>query len=71
MSTNGPTPWFLLVWITSAIAYDLWVCLAMTPEQTISAFLLRLSLRWPLLPLAICFGIGVLAGHLFWPQQPK
>jgi hypothetical protein len=67
----NPTFWFLIVWIAALVLWDTWVLVRLGPDFTISALLLRWSLRWPFLPLAAAFGLGILTGHLFWPQTRK
>jgi hypothetical protein len=45
--------------------YDLTVYLTHGHEATVSAVILTTSRRYPILP----FMLGVLIGHLLWPQQ--
>lgn len=55
--------WTLAIGIVVLGLIDLW--LGSQPGQvTISAYLLSLSRHYPMLPLAV----GVLLGHIFWPQ---
>lgn len=59
----------LLQWIGAGIvavvaAIDLWL-LRKGEANTISARIARLSVRWPIIP----FVLGVLAGHLVWPNR--
>ncbi|OAI41009.1 hypothetical protein AYO40_00580 [Planctomycetaceae bacterium SCGC AG-212-D15] len=44
--------------------YDLIAALFMPPGSTISAILLDLARKHPILPLLT----GIVLGHLFWPQ---
>ena len=69
MTTLNPNVWFLLAWLAAVVAWDVAVYVMAGPGCTISATLLRAAQRQPLLPLAVCFALGVLAGHLFWPQR--
>ncbi len=45
--------------------WDLYAGLYYGPTATVSAFLLSVARRHPILP----YLIGILTGHLFWPQQ--
>lgn len=44
--------------------YDVFAALFMPPGSTISAIVLNLAQRYPILPLLV----GIVLGHLFWPQ---
>lgn len=39
------------------------------PEATISHQLLQAAREHPVVPLVIGWAIGLLCGHLFWPQH--
>jgi len=63
--TKFGTVWVIAVCAAALIGWDVYA--AMSPTQpTISALALMVS-RHPVVP----FLGGVLAGHLFWPQQVK
>ena len=46
------------------IVYDIFILLDKGVEQTISSVLLKLGQKYPIIP----FGIGVVFGHIFWPN---
>jgi len=48
-------------------AYDIWAIATAGYDASISVVVLDWSRRAPVLP----FAVGVLAGHLFWPQTDK
>lgn len=61
------TKWVLLgVTIVLAI-FDIWIINNEYWQSTISAVVLERSIRHPIIP----FVIGIIAGHLFWPQRRK
>ena len=51
--------------IVILIAYDVWVFIEPSPADTISEVLLRAASGNPIIP----FALGVVFGHLFWPQR--
>lgn len=55
----------ILVLAAVAIAWDVFVAVEPTAGDTISELTLAASMVFPALP----FGIGVLCGHLFWPNS--
>ena len=58
----------LLVAMTLAlIAWDIYVAITPTPGDTISEVVLAFARRHPVLG----FAIGVVCGHLMWPQRIK
>jgi uncharacterized membrane protein YhdT len=64
--TKFGTVWVIGLCAVVLIGWDIYA--AMSPNQpTISALTLNFALAHPILP----FLTGVLAGHLFWPQQVK
>ena len=44
--------------------YDVFAALFLPPDSTVSAIVLDLAKRYPILPLLV----GIVLGHLFWPQ---
>lgn len=48
------------------IGYDVW--LYATSAPTLSEQLLDLARKAPIVAFAVGLAVGVLAGHLFWPQ---
>lgn len=46
------------------ILWDIYVAVEPTPGDTISEVLLGWAMQHPIIP----FAIGVVCGHLFWPQ---
>jgi hypothetical protein len=48
--------------------YDLLPALSAAPGDTISEMTLAWWRRRPIIPLAMGLGLGVLLGHLGWPQ---
>lgn len=65
-STKFKTTWILAVVCIALAIWDLYA--RKQPEGTISEVLLSSARNSPLLPLFV----GILLGHLFWPQQvPK
>lgn len=64
--TKFSTFWVLLVAAGGLIGWDIYA--AMSPTQpTISALTLAMAHGHPVIP----FCLGVLGGHLFWPQVEK
>ena len=55
---------FLVATLLAVGAYDWWLYLTEGPSATISAEVLSTSRKWPVVPLLV----GILMGHLFWPQ---
>lgn len=64
MSLNVFTVWFLVTVLAGATLVDVWLSLHGGQEATISATIWMLSQQYPVLP----FILGLLAGHLLWPQ---
>lgn len=65
----NPTPCFLILWIAALVLWDVWMYLAVDPAWTVSATLLRWTFDRPLVPLIVVFALGLVIGHLFWPQE--
>ena len=64
--TRFGTLWVLLSAAAALVGWDIYA--AMSPTQpTISALTLALAHAHPVLP----FSLGVIMGHLFWPQVEK
>ena len=53
--------------VVSAIVYDVIAYAHGGVDATISRITLAWAHRWPLVP----FSVGVLCGHLFWPQSTE
>lgn len=51
------------------IGYDFVVAYDKTPGNTISEIVLDFSLKHPIVPFVLGAIMGILAGHLFWPQR--
>jgi hypothetical protein len=56
----------LLALLAATAAIDVWLGLDGVPGNTFSANLRRLGRHWPFTRLVVCFGLGVVAGHLYW-----
>ena len=59
------TMWVILAMVTMLIAYDFYANARWGWDGTISAQIVALSYRHPLIP----FLSGVLCGHLFWQHR--
>jgi hypothetical protein len=55
----------ILLWAVALAAYALYAAVFLPREMQVSATLLRLARRWPVIP----FALGVLLGHWFWSQE--
>jgi hypothetical protein len=61
----------LLTAVLGLVAYDVYLAVRWGYEATISYQLLQASRAEPIIPLALGLVLGILLGHLFWPQgQP-
>ena len=63
--------WFgviFLVGIVLIAALDIYRLMKFGFEATLSWYLYRNSLSYPIIPAAIGFVVGLLFGHLFWDQ---
>jgi hypothetical protein len=65
--TRIATQTILLVVAALLGIYDVWVIAASGYDASVSVIIVDWSRQLPILP----FAIGVLAGHLFWPQIDK
>lgn len=50
----------IVVWL-----FDWYAIVKDRPRETVSAMLLEWSQAWPILPLLV----GIVIGHLFWPNR--
>ena len=55
----------LIVCVAALIVWDVFAAAFGGPGATISELTLGTSLRHPVIP----FAVGVVCGHLFWPQK--
>jgi TRAP-type C4-dicarboxylate transport system permease small subunit len=60
------TTWVLAGTLLVIGGYDVWALIWAGEEFTVSHTILELSRAHPLVPLLV----GLLLGHLFWPQEP-
>ena len=65
--------WVLFgVWLSSAVValvlMDFWLLTTGGTEHTFSAVLLAAAQRRPIVAAVVGLVMGVLLGHLFWPQ---
>lgn len=60
------TTWLLFVILVMVGAYDIYAGWMFGNDATISVYVLLIARRWPVLPLIV----GLVLGHLFWPQSP-
>ena len=67
MTTRQLTGVLLIITTVAVIAYDVAIYFVAGGDATISDIVLEYSWRHPVLP----FAIGVLCGHLLWPQYVK
>ncbi len=58
----------ILIGFTGLIVYDVYLAAQGGYENTISYRCLQVARREPLLPLVVGLVLGLLLGHLFWPQ---
>lgn len=58
---------FVGSFVAIAIIYDVFIIIKKGKEQSISAFMIRLAYKHPIIP----FAMGVLMGHLFWAMNPN
>ena len=64
--TKFTTTWVIGLLAAVLIGWDVYAAMSAT-VPTVSAVSLRVAMQHPVLP----FLAGVIAGHLFWPQQVK
>ena len=65
MTDRRKTIAILIVFVLVLIAWDVYVFLTPGDGDTISEITLGFAMRHPVLP----FALGVLCGHLLWPQR--
>lgn len=67
--SKGPifTGWFLVIWVTVFLVWELFALGYYGAEATISYVMIDWSTHYPVLAL----GIGVLMGHFFWQLNRK
>jgi hypothetical protein len=63
--TKTVTVLLIVLTILTLGVWDVYAVANETPGDTISEIVLKASLRRPIIP----FIIGVVCGHLFWPQE--
>ena len=56
---------FIILTVVVVSAYDVWVILYKGKYESISAYIIRISKKMPLVVLLI----GILLGHLFWSMD--
>jgi hypothetical protein len=61
---NTITKFLIFVLVALSVAYDVLAYVRGGVDSTISRVVLAWAQRWPPIP----FSVGVLCGHLFWPQ---
>lgn len=66
-NTRKVTISILVAAVLALIAWDVVVAMNPTPGDTISEITLAFAMRHPALP----FAVGVVCGHLFWPQYRR
>jgi hypothetical protein len=59
--------WLLLV-VSSVAALDVWLYGRGGYHATISYMFLTAAERWPVVSFVVGLALGLLGGHLFWPQ---
>lgn len=59
------TAWFMVIFTMIVILFDLYVGTEKGAEMTISRQLLVIGTHYPVL----VFIMGLLFGHIFWPQR--
>ena len=62
----------VLMFVAAAglIAWDVVVATNRTRDDTISEVTLGFAMRHPIATFAIGLSLGIIFGHLFWPQFP-
>lgn len=63
------TRWLLV--LAAVVIYDLYVWHTAGLDYMLSRQLLFLDQEFPITKTVFAFGLGVLFGHFFWPQQVK
>jgi hypothetical protein len=59
------TLYFIYFIIAAVAIFDVWVILAKSKQESISAYIIRGSRKYPLVTLIV----GVVLGHLYWPMR--
>jgi hypothetical protein len=59
------TALFILLTIIVIFGFDLWVILKRGKQQSVSAYIIRYSKRYPIAP----FLLGIVCGHLTWSMS--
>lgn len=62
--TKNVTIFFIFAAVLVLGGWDIYAAFNGTPGDTVSEIVLEASLRRPVVP----FVVGVICGHLFWPQ---
>lgn len=66
MTAKAITQYGIIATVVLWIGWDVYVAFFNNePGDTISRVVLEWSQAWPIIPLAV----GVVAGHLWWPQR--
>jgi len=65
MTSRAITAWTIYLLLTAIIMFDTVMIVNKTSGDTISEITLAAARKWPI----IAFAIGVVVGHLFWPQR--
>ncbi len=65
MTLDPITIGFILFIVALVTVYDVWTLVRRGYNTTISWTLYAWATRWPIIP----FALGVLAGHLFFPNK--
>lgn len=71
MTTRVMTLLFIAFTIVSIAVYDTLVAVNKTPGDTISEITLHWAVRQPISVFCLGAALGIVLGHLFWPQFLK
>lgn len=71
MSSRTVTLIFMAIIIVAIAVYDTLVAVNKIGGDTISEISLAWAMRHPIAVLMLGLAIGIILGHLFWPQFPK
>lgn len=58
---------FIVLLVAAIAIFDVWVIAKKGKQESISAYIIRWSHKYPSIP----FLIGFVAGHLFWSMSDK
>jgi hypothetical protein len=58
--------WLLFILIVCVGGYDVYASQQSNNWETVSSYVWRISRNYPILP----FIVGIVIGHLLWPQRP-